>query len=550
MVGVTALTLRLLGGWLLVCRLSRRARPLAGLCDEALSRLARALRIGRAVRLLESSLVQVPVVIGGLRPVILLPACALTGLSPGQLEALLAHELAHIDRHDYLVNLVQSAIEVLLFYHPAAWWTSRVIRAEREHCCDALAVRVCGDPLAYARALAAMEGLRSTPCPSLAASGGSLLARVRRILNPEVESMYRLPVVGPGAALLIGSVLLVAAPAGQPERPATVTQGNARQHTTEQSDNEHHPRIGTVYVPVFRSTTFRRDVQLCLTAAVIKEIEGRTTFKVVGAPEEADTILEGTINFAQENLTAEDPSTLHLQLPARVEATVRRLHSPPLESERKSPPEKFLARLTFDPEAVASSQAACLSMCANLAKQIARVMQSNGAASASDEPEPGVIGDAHADRERDDHGMDPISASAASMTIQLDQGRVMRFFPRHGKENFSFDTFKTADGGTMTVMHGGIEIVSETVQFGIIDISADSAVFWRRGEPEGSRSTPTGHKGETIDNGGRPMEVYLEGNVVILQDIRKGKEAGQQKTMRARRAYYDFRTNRFSGLGG
>ena len=165
MAGVVALTLRLLGGWLLVRRLTRQARPLAGPCDEVLARLARALRIRRAVRLLESSLVQVPMVIGGLRPMILLPIAALTGLPPGQLEALLAHELAHIRRHDYLVNLVQSAIEVLLFYHPAAWWASRVIRAEREHCCDDLAVRACGDRLTYARALAAMEGLRGAPRP-------------------------------------------------------------------------------------------------------------------------------------------------------------------------------------------------------------------------------------------------------------------------------------------------------------------------------------------------------------------------------------------------
>ena len=79
-------------------------------------------------------------VVGWLRPVILLPASALTGLAPSQLEAVIAHELAHIRRHDYLVNLFQTTVETLLFYHPASWWISRQIRAEREHCCDDVAV--------------------------------------------------------------------------------------------------------------------------------------------------------------------------------------------------------------------------------------------------------------------------------------------------------------------------------------------------------------------------------------------------------------------------
>ena len=90
----------------------------------------------------------------------LLPMSALAGLSPLQVEAILAHELAHIRRHDYLVNLLQTLLETLLFYHPAVWWLSRQIRIEREHCCDDLAVSLCGDPVVYARALADLEELR------------------------------------------------------------------------------------------------------------------------------------------------------------------------------------------------------------------------------------------------------------------------------------------------------------------------------------------------------------------------------------------------------
>ena len=121
---------------------------------------------------LESTLVEVPMVIGWLRPVILLPVAATTGLSSEQLEAILAHELAHVARRDYLVNLLQSVVETLLFYHPAVWWVSNQIRVEREHCCDDIAVAVSGNVLVYARALTELEELRGrSPAPSLALGG-------------------------------------------------------------------------------------------------------------------------------------------------------------------------------------------------------------------------------------------------------------------------------------------------------------------------------------------------------------------------------------------
>ena len=183
--GVAALTLRLLSGWMFVQRLrSHGAAPVIDPVRAAASRLARQLHITRTVQFLESSMVDVPTVIGWLKPVVLLPASALAGLTPRQLEAVLAHELAHIRRHDYLVNLLQTVVETLLFYHPAVWWLSRRIRIERENCCDDLAVSLCGDPVTYASALAELEGLRGGSSHLvLAASGGSLLHRVRRLLG-------------------------------------------------------------------------------------------------------------------------------------------------------------------------------------------------------------------------------------------------------------------------------------------------------------------------------------------------------------------------------
>ena len=202
MTGAGVLSLRLLGGWASARRWVRRdTRPVV--CPW-IDRLKERMGIRRAVALLESARVEVPMVVGWLRPAILVPVAALSGLTAPELEAILAHELAHIRRHDYLVNLLQCVVEILMFHHPATWWITRVIRREREHCCDDMAVAASRDRLTYARALAAMEGLR-TPAFSLspAANGGNLLARVRRILEPEEESMK--PV-----RMLLGLVVVLA----------------------------------------------------------------------------------------------------------------------------------------------------------------------------------------------------------------------------------------------------------------------------------------------------------------------------------------------------
>jgi beta-lactamase regulating signal transducer with metallopeptidase domain len=183
--GVILLSLRLMSGWLWVQRMkSHGASPAAAAWEHLGARLSRRLHIVRHVRLLESTMVDVPTVIGWMKPVILLPASALSGLTPHQLEAILAHELAHVRRHDYLVNLLQTLVETLLFYHPAVWWLSRRIRSERENCCDDLAVSLCGDPYTYAKALADLEELRGAGRHLvMAASGGSLVHRVRRLLG-------------------------------------------------------------------------------------------------------------------------------------------------------------------------------------------------------------------------------------------------------------------------------------------------------------------------------------------------------------------------------
>jgi GWxTD domain-containing protein len=214
MAGVAIFYLRHLAGWISVCRLRRR-----GVCcaperwRKELARLSARLRISRPVLLLESCLADAPMVLGHLRPIILMPVGLLAGLPVGQVEAILLHELAHIRRYDYLVNLLQRFVEGLLFYHPAAWWMSRIIRAERENCCDDIAVAASGNGPEYAAALAVLEENRwSRREPAVAATGGSLVKRIRRLLYPKGPSRAWTPLLGSMALTAIAAIALAAWP--------------------------------------------------------------------------------------------------------------------------------------------------------------------------------------------------------------------------------------------------------------------------------------------------------------------------------------------------
>ncbi len=220
--GVVAFELRTLASWIAAHRLRSRGVCCAPeLWQRRVARLGAGLRLSRPVTLLETCLADVPIVIGYVRPVILMPVGLLTGLPVGQVESILLHELAHIRRYDYLVNLLQTSVEGLLFYHPAMWWVSGVIRAERENCCDDVVVSARGDAHEYAVALAALEHRRcATHEAALAASGGSLVKRIRRLLDqPEAPRGAATPVFSAGLLTIVGALAL-AAWQSQPPTPA------------------------------------------------------------------------------------------------------------------------------------------------------------------------------------------------------------------------------------------------------------------------------------------------------------------------------------------
>ena len=206
-VGVLTCSLRLVLAGAHTVVLRRRSDLEEGPIAAAVARLAARVGVRRPVSVRISILTDTPATLGLLRPVILLPPAVALGVTPEQLEALLAHELAHIRRHDYLVNVLQMLAETLFFYHPAVWWVSERMRVERELCCDDIAVDACGDALSYAQALTKIARLQLTrPGMALGATGGPFLQRIQRLLGvaPTTRPAYPLWVT-------IASVVLIVA---------------------------------------------------------------------------------------------------------------------------------------------------------------------------------------------------------------------------------------------------------------------------------------------------------------------------------------------------
>jgi beta-lactamase regulating signal transducer with metallopeptidase domain len=238
--GVAVFYARGMVAWLAARSLGRR-----GICapppdwQRRLTQLSDRMRVWRPVRLLESCFTDAPVLVGYLRPVILLPLGCLANLPAGQIECILIHELAHIRRHDYLVNLLQGFVEGLLFYHPAVWWASRMVREERENCCDDCVVGITGDARVYAATLAALEHRRAPAAEAaVAATGGSLMKRIRRLLaSPRAAQSPATPAFAAGLLLVACVAALAAWPAKPPAR-------GALPQMAERGRRLHHHRRG------------------------------------------------------------------------------------------------------------------------------------------------------------------------------------------------------------------------------------------------------------------------------------------------------------------
>lgn len=213
--GVTLLGARATGRWLALRRLCRQASFAPASLQRAAASIATQMGVLAPVGLKLAGSLATPIVIGCWRPVILLPMALTLSMPMRQLELLIAHELAHVKRWDYLANLLQSALEIVLFYHPAVHWVSAKVREDREHCCDDLVGECFGSRLTYARALLAVAEAQHVPAPHLAvaASGGILMPRIERILGmdeaPDRPGRDRIGALAVALALALAALTLM-----------------------------------------------------------------------------------------------------------------------------------------------------------------------------------------------------------------------------------------------------------------------------------------------------------------------------------------------------
>ncbi len=208
LLGVLLFSLRLIGGFALMQRLKYyRNYPAPHPWQAILHELAEKLQIRRKVKLLESAMVNSPMVIGNFKPIILIPIGMATGFTTEQIEAILAHELAHIRRNDYLINIFQHLVETLFFFHPAVWWLSSLVRHERECCCDDIAVKLTNNSVAFAKALTELETLKhSKRTAALALAMKSRSGKLYQRINRIVFQKPRVPAFKEG--VLLASVIV------------------------------------------------------------------------------------------------------------------------------------------------------------------------------------------------------------------------------------------------------------------------------------------------------------------------------------------------------
>jgi bla regulator protein blaR1 len=322
--GVAFFSLRSAGGFLLLERQRRKlstnvnARVL-----EMCHMLQRRLGLKWVIRYCEGDGLQAPAVIGWFRPVVFLPLRALTGLSQEQLELVVAHELAHIQRLDPFVNVFQVVVEALLFYHPAVWWLNRRIRAEREHCCDDVAISLCGNAVEYARALTLMEQWRSVPVLAMAANRGPLTERILRVLGLGTlgAGMRGIGITGSvvclTAALVAGNALVGIAHArpvlsgmsmstqaaqAEPESPQEPKPSPARPASSAQPAATANSATATSYIDAMKAAGMG---DLTIDELVAMKIQGVTPEYVrelhdQGLHPDADTL----VAFRVQNVTA------------------------------------------------------------------------------------------------------------------------------------------------------------------------------------------------------------------------------------------------------
>ena len=343
--GVCFFILRLFGGLAYVQRLKyHRVTLMSPYWQDKVQALASRIPTKKTAQIFESAYVKVPMVIGYFKPYILMPLGAINQLDESEVEAIIAHELAHIFRKDFVLNIFISFIEVFFYYHPAVWWISGNIRLERENCCDDIAIRVCGNSLTYAKALVRVQELNSyAPGFAMPFSGqkNQLLNRIKRILNqPQNRSniMEKLT----ATCFLMIAIIFMSVSANNADNTfevlETPTTKISETHTFVETDFENDKRVIVVVDTIPEVKKKIREAQ----SIEITQKDGEITELIIDGEEipeeeyeEYEDVISDKIIIKQNRVTPDSPSWLDKSSPRVLADNARILYESALKKTKK-----------------------------------------------------------------------------------------------------------------------------------------------------------------------------------------------------------------------
>jgi beta-lactamase regulating signal transducer with metallopeptidase domain len=586
----SACTLSMLATGLIGVEQLRRSSRLdeTGDLSQRCRALADSLGIARRVSVGICDRLAMPVLIGIVRPLILLPPIALSGWSAEQLEMVLLHELAHLRRWDNLVNLLQRVVESLVFFHPVVWWLSGWVRLERELCCDRLVVERLGRPVAYAEMLVALSGTSGRRHQAmLAMADRHVLTRIRRLFNLEERSMKLTMPEGLGllGAVIVGVLLVLGSQAAPPQavsnpiqmtrqipgtggddvkdKPLLETRPPTEQVTRDNASTTTRPLTPTPPKNLRAVSISPRDarrlqiVQLPTTPEGAVKYQCRGGIKIVCKSQRFGTIrmeadeavikrVDPVINDPpfDRSVTWSEDSEVPMEIQLRGNVIVCR------EKDKTAGDGVYLraSALKYDfvtgravvlhakPELTApEAKTPTMHDIKVMPRDAPQDVLVPGAL-----PSPVTIGDT---RSTPSH-----SAADHQAPVPASRLRTTTLLARSAQRLQITQLAETIEGVVTLVCRGGIRMVSKSPRFGTVSMEADEAVivrnlYRRKGE------THSGPDGATwVEEDELPMRVHLKGDVILRQNQETTPKNGKPKTFRARELDYNFVTDRVLAL--
>jgi beta-lactamase regulating signal transducer with metallopeptidase domain len=501
--------------------------------------LADSLGIARRVSVGICDRLAMPVLIGIVRPMILLPPAALSGWSVEQLEMVLLHELAHLRRWDNLVNLLQRLVESLLFFHPVVWWLSGWVRLERELCCDRLVVERVGRPVAYAEMLVALAGSnhrgRQT---ALAMADRQVLTRIRRLLNLEERSMKLSVPEGLGllGAVVVGASLVIGSQAAQTKVVDDSEPSGLSVPGTAVDDSKNMPAPDAI--PASEQSG-PNDTGITAPPTSPKPVPPKNPRSISLLPRD-----ERRVQIVQLPTTPEGVATYKIRGGIKIVCKSQKVGTISMEAD-----EAVIKRVErqSDKEAVIGPSGETWFEEADRPMEVlltGNVIFRPGTDKTAGKGDQRTVDgpQLHYDFVTGRLDTPPIDPQVADHLTPVPPSgqRATNIFARDARSLQITQLTRTVEGVVTLVCKGGIRIVTKSLRFGTVSMEADEAVivrnlYRRKGE------TVSGPGGATwVEEEELPMEVQLKGDVILRQEQEKTPGKGEQRTFRAREIHYNF----------